>query len=83
VFKKSINKNILIIFAIYRTFCIYTNLRVFSSYPDVIFEKYSIKKQENICLFKKLYIIFVKTLSFINYSDRTKYKGKKNFSFKN
>ena len=74
------DKNTLILFAIYGTLCYYTNLRVLSGYLSVNTEKYLIKKRENVCPSNRFRKTSVRTLSFINYSDRAKYKGKRNFS---
>ena len=79
VFRGSMDKNTLISSAIYGTLCSYTNLRVLSGYPSVVLGKYSIKKRENVCPSNGLCRASVRTLSFINYSDRAKYKGKRSF----
>jgi hypothetical protein len=76
------DKNTLISSAIYRTFCIYTNLRVFSCYPSVVLGKYLIEKQESVCPSNRFCRTSVRTLFFINYSDRAKYKRKRGFSSK-
>jgi len=80
VFRRSMDKNTLLPSAIYGTLCFYTNLRVFSDYPSVVFGKYLIKKRESVCPSNGFYRIPARTLSFINYSDRAKYKGKRSFS---
>lgn len=82
VFRGSTDKNTLISSAIYGTFCSCTNLRVLSGYPNVVLGKYSIKKRESVCPSNGLCRASVRTLSFINYSDRAKYKGKRSFSSK-
>jgi len=82
VFRGSMDKNTLISSAIYGTLCFYTNLRVFSGYPSVIFGKYLMKKRESVCPSNRFYKTSVRTLSFINYSDRAKYKEKRSFSSK-
>lgn len=76
------DKNTLISYAIYGTLCFYTILRVFSGYPSVVFGKYSMEKRESVCPSNEFRRTFVRTLSFINYSDRAKYKGKRSFSSK-
>ena len=69
VFRRSMDKNTLIPFAIYETFCIYTNLRVFNDYPSVV-GKYLIEKRESVWPSNGFYKTSVRTLSFINCSDR-------------
>ena len=76
------DKNTLISPAIYGTLRLCTNLRVLSGYPSVISGKYLIEKRKSVCPSNGFCITPVKTLSFINYSDRAKYKGKRSFSSK-
>lgn len=81
VFRRSMDKNTLKSFAIYGIPCFYTNLRVLSDYPG-IFGKSLKEMRESVCPpngfnNKKTP---ARTLSFINYSNRAKYKGKRNFS---
>lgn len=77
------DKNALKSFAIYGIPCYYTNLRVLSDYPG-IFGKFLIEMQESACPPNRFYNVRTteRTLSFINYSNRTKYKGKRSFSRK-
>lgn len=81
VFRGSMDKNTLISDAIYRTLCMYKNLRVCSGYPSVL-GKYSIEKRESVCPSNGFCKTSVRTYFFINYSDRVKYKGKRSFSSK-
>lgn len=81
VFRRSMDKNVLKSVAIYGMPCYYTNLRVLSDYPG-IFGKFSNKMRESTCppnRFKNIKTS-ARTLSFINYSNRTKYKGMRSFS---
>jgi hypothetical protein len=82
VFRVSMDKNTLILLAIYGTFCIYTNLRVFSSYPSVVFVKYFIEQRKNVCRSNGFSRTSARTLLFKNDSDGAKYKGKFFFSSK-
>ena len=82
VFRGSMDKNTLISPAIYGTFSFYTILCVLSGYPSVVFRKYSIEKRKNVCLLNGFCRTSARTLSFINYSDGAKYKGKRSFSSK-
>ncbi len=81
VFRESMDKNTLILPAIYRTLCIYTNLRVFSGYPNVVFVKYLIEKRKSVCRSNGFYRTSARTLPFTNYSDGAKYKGGKKLFF--
>ena len=76
------DKNMLISPAIYGTLCFYTNLRLLSGYSSVVLGKYSIEKRKSVCLSNGFCRTSVRTLSFINYSDGAKYKGKRSFSSK-
>ena len=81
VFRRSIEKNALILIAIYGMSRYYTNLRVVSGYPD-IFRKFLNNMQENACPpngFKSIKTP-ARTLFFIDYSNRAKYKGIRSFS---
>lgn len=81
VFRRSMDKNALKSFAIYGIPCFYTNLRVLSDYPG-IFGKSLNEMRESVCPpngFNNMKTP-ARTLSFINYSNRTKYKGKRSFS---
>lgn len=81
VFRRSIDKNALKSVAIYGMLRYYTNLRVISDYPS-IFGKFLNNMRENACLpnkFKKIRTS-ERTLFFIDYSNRTKYKGIRYFS---
>ena len=81
VFRRSMDKNALKSVAIYGMPRYYTNLRVVSDYPG-IFEKFSNKMRENACPlngFKNLRTP-ARTSFFIDYSNRTKYKGIRSFS---
>ena len=81
VFRRSMDKNALKLFAIYRMLCYNTNLRVLSDYPS-IFRKSFNKVRESVCPpngFKNARTP-ERTLFFINYSNRTKYKGMRSFS---
>ena len=82
VFRGSMDKNALILLAIYGTLCFYTNLRVLSGYPSVIFGKYSREKRKSVCPSNGFCRTSARTLSFINCSDGAKYKGKRSFSSK-
>jgi hypothetical protein len=82
VFRGSMDKNTLISFAINGTLCFYTNQPVFSDYPSVAFGKYLIEKRKSVCRSNGFCRTSARTLSFINYSDGAKYKGKRNFSSK-
>ena len=82
VFRRSMDKNTLKSVAIYGIPCFYTNLRVLSDYPG-IFGKLPNEKRESVCPPNGFYNIrrtSTRTLFFINYSNRTKYKGKRSFS---
>jgi hypothetical protein len=81
VFRRSMDKNALKLFAIHGIPCFYTNLRVLSDYPG-IFGKFLNQMRESACPLNGLNNMrtSVRTLFFINNSIRTKYKGKKNFS---
>lgn len=76
------DKNMLILYAIYGTLCSYTILRVFSGYPSVVFIKYLMEKRESMCPSNRFCRTSARTLFFLNYSDRARYKGKRNFSSK-
>ncbi len=81
VFRRSIDKNALKSVAIYGMSRYYTNLRVLSDYPD-IFTKFSNKMRESACPpngFKNTRTP-ARTLFFVDYSNRTKYKGMRSFS---
>ena len=82
VFRGLMDKNALISSAIYGTLCLHTDLRVLSGYPSVVLGKYSIEKRESVCPSDGFCKTSVRTLSFIDYSDRAKYKGKRSFSSK-
>lgn len=82
VFRGSMDKNTLISLAIYGTLCFYTNLRVLSGYPSVVFGKYTIEKRKSVCPSNGFCRTSARTLSFLNYSDGAKYKGKRSFSSK-
>lgn len=75
------DKNALKSFAIYGILRFYTNLRVLSDYLG-IFIKFSIEMRESACPPNGFGFIRTpaRTLSFINYSNRTNYKGKRSFS---
>lgn len=81
VFWRSMNKNTLKLFAIYKISCFYTNLRVLSDYPGII-EKSLKKMRESVCPQNGLDIVktSLTTSSVINYSNRAKYEGKRSFS---
>jgi len=81
VFRRSMDKNVLKSVAIYGMPRYYTNLRVLSDYPG-IFGKFSNEMRESTCPpngFKNIKTP-ARTLSFIGYSNRTKYKGMRSFS---
>lgn len=81
VFRRSMDKNALKSVAIYGMSRYYTNLRVLSDYPD-IFTKFSNKMRESACPpngFKNTRTP-ARTLFFVDYSNRTKYKGMRSFS---
>jgi hypothetical protein len=67
-------------FARFQAFRVYTNLRVYSSYSGVGVEEYLIQKRESVCSLNEFCRISERTLFFINYSDRAKYKRKATFS---
>jgi len=81
VFRRSMDKNALKLVAIYGMPRYCTNLRVVSDYPG-IFEKFSNKMRENVCPPNGFQNIRTpaRTLFFIDYSNRTKYKGIRSFS---
>jgi retron-type reverse transcriptase len=81
VFRRSMDKNALKSVAIYGMPRYCTNLRVVSDYPG-IFGKFSNNMRERACPpngFKNIRTS-VRTLFFIDYSNRTKYKGMRSFS---
>ena len=81
VFRRSMDKNALKSVAIYGMPRYCTNLRVVSDYPGV-FGKFSNNMRESACPpngFKNIRTP-ARTLFFINYSNRTKYKGIRSFS---
>jgi hypothetical protein len=74
------DNNVLKSVAIYGMPCYYTNLRVLNDYPG-IFKKFSNEVRESTCPpngFKNKRTS-ARTLSFIGYSNRTKYKGIRSF----
>ena len=81
VFRRSMDKNALKSVAIYGMPRYYTNLRVLSDYPG-IFGKSPNKMRESACPpngFENTRTS-VRTTYFIDYSNRTKYKGMRSFS---
>lgn len=74
------DKNTLQSFAIYGISCFYIILCILSDYPD-IFEKCLKEMRESVCPLNKFYNMRTSIrANFINYSNRAKYKGKRNFS---
>jgi len=81
VFRRSMDKNALKSVAIYGMPCYCTNLRVVSDYPG-IFGQFSNNMRESACPpngFKNIRTP-ARTLFFIDYSNRIKYKGIRSFS---
>ena len=77
------DKNALKSVAIYGMPRYYTNLRVLSDYPG-IFGKFSNEMRESVCPlngFKNIRIP-ARTIFFMDYSNRTKYKVMRRFFFK-
>jgi len=68
-------------FAIYGISCFYANLSILSDYPDIS-EKFLRETRESMCPFNGFSNIrtSIRTTSFINYSNRATYKGKRHFS---